>query len=101
VYKTFHVTERQAVQFRISAFNWLNHPLEQFSSGNQVALPFFVDYNTHAISLNTGVVQSNVCPLQPDGTHHCSDYGKRWGSLDYKNGYPGGRIMELSVKYTF
>jgi hypothetical protein len=86
VYKTFHVTERQAVQFRISAFNWLNHPLEQFSGGNQLALPFLMDYNTHAISLNQAQVQSNT---------------PNWGYLNYKNGYPGGRIMELAIKYTF
>jgi hypothetical protein len=86
VYKTFHVTERQAVQFRISAFNWLNHPLEQFSSGNQLALPFNVDYNTHAISLNQTQVNQNT---------------PNWGYLNFKNGYPGGRIMELAVKYTF
>lgn len=86
VFKTFHVTERQAVQFRISAFNWLNHPLEEFSGGNQLALPFLMDYNTHAITLNQTQLNSNT---------------PNWGYLNYKNGYPGGRIMEVSVKYTF
>jgi Carboxypeptidase regulatory-like domain len=86
VYKTFHVTERQAVEFRLAAFNWLNHPLEQFTGGNQLALPFLMDYNTHAISLNQTQLDNNT---------------PNWGYLNYKNGYPGGRIMDLSVKYTF
>ena len=86
VFKTFHVTERQAVQFRISAFNWLNHPLYEFSGGNQLALPFLMDYNTHSITLNQNQVNNNT---------------PNWGYENYKNGYPGGRIMELSVKYSF
>jgi hypothetical protein len=96
IFKTFHVTERQALQFRMSAFNWLNHPLWEISSGNQVALPFLIDYNSHAISQNTTVLQSNVCP----GGTPC-DFAAHWGYLNAKNQYPGGRIMELSVKYTF
>jgi hypothetical protein len=90
VYKTFRVREKQNVQFRISAFNWLNHPLRQFSGGNQLALPFQIDYNTHAITQNTDVLNSNL-----------HNNIASWGTLDYKNGYPGGRIMELAIKYTF
>jgi hypothetical protein len=106
VFKTFHVTERQAVRFTLSAFNWLNHPLYQFSGGNQLALPFTMDYNTHAIALNTGQVQSNVCTAGLAGlisgqTASCTNYASLWGKENYKNSYPGGRIMELSVKYSF
>ena len=35
LYKTFKVTERQNIQFRVDATNWLNHPLRQFGlAGN-------------------------------------------------------------------
>jgi len=36
LYKTFNITEKQNVQLRFSAFNWLNHPLPIFSNGSQL-----------------------------------------------------------------
>ena len=31
IYKTFHINERNSIQFRAQGFNWLNHPLPGFS----------------------------------------------------------------------
>ena len=84
-YKTFLIKGSQNVQFRFSAFNWLNHPLPQFSSGNQLTLRYNVDYASKDITLNTG----------PGGTV------KNFGYLDTKDGTPNQRIIELNVKYNF
>jgi hypothetical protein len=83
LYKTFNVHEHQTVQFRISAFNWLNHPLPQFSSGNQLQLRYLVDYASKAIALNTAADSPN------------------WGTLDTKAGTPTQRILEVNMKYNF
>jgi hypothetical protein len=83
--KTFQIHESQNVQFRISAFNWLNHPLPQFSGSNQLTLRYLVDYPTKAILLNT----------QPGGTV------TNFGYLDQKVGAPNQRIVELNMKYNF
>ncbi|MFZ0661394.1 MAG: carboxypeptidase regulatory-like domain-containing protein [Acidobacteriaceae bacterium] len=34
IYKNFHFTETRYIQFRVSATNWLNHPLRQFGLAN-------------------------------------------------------------------
>jgi hypothetical protein len=82
-YKTFEIKGTQNVQFRFSMFNWLNHPLPQFSSGNQLQLRYNVDYATKAITLNTAADSPT------------------WGVLDTKAGAPSQRIIELNVKYNF
>jgi hypothetical protein len=77
-YKSFHVTEAQTVQFRISAFNWVNHPLPEFSGGNQLQL----HYN------------NNLTP-------NTSSNSPTLGFLDTKAGGHAARILELALKYNF
>jgi hypothetical protein len=83
VYKTFAITERQKVQFRASAFNFLNHPLWGFSSGNDVSLKYATTNGTS--------FSPNVASGLPAGY--------TWGTMDSKSGSP--RIMEFSLKYSF
>ncbi len=83
LYKTFMIKGSQNVQFRVSAFNWMNHPLPQFSSGNQLQLRYNMDYASKAITLNTAADSSD------------------WGVLDQKSGAPTQRIIELNLKYNF
>jgi Carboxypeptidase regulatory-like domain len=77
-YKTFKITEGQSVQFRASAFNWVNHPLPQFSGNNQLTLHYNND-----LTVNTS---SNSPTL---------------GFLDTKTGGHTQRTLELALKYNF
>ena len=71
LFKNFHITERQTLQFRVSGYNWLNHPLWSFN-GNNLNLSF--DPNT---------LQQN---------------NSTFGTAVNKQGH---RIVELAVKYYF
>lgn len=82
LYKTFPIKDRQSVQFRVSAFDWLNHPLPEFSSSTQVQLYYHTDYNSKAITLSPQT-------------------SKTFGFMDTKTGAPYSRIIELNVKYLF
>ncbi len=82
IYKTFHITEKQSIQFRASAFNWLNHPLPQFSGNNQLTLSYTEDPK----NIGAGFVSKAV---------------PTFGFLDTKTGAPNQRIMELALKYMF
>ena len=83
IYRAFHVPghEGQQVQFRASAFNWLNHPLPQFSSQTPLNLAYTVDYASKQITNNYNT--------------------NAFGVMDTKSAAPYQRIIELNVKYFF
>jgi Carboxypeptidase regulatory-like domain len=83
IYKSFGITERQKVQFRASAFNFLNHPLWGFSTSNDITLK----YATANGTTFTPTVASGL------------PAGYTWGTMDSKSG--SARVMELSLKYSF
>jgi hypothetical protein len=87
LFKTFHVWRDQHVEFRIEAFNWLNHPLRQFTGGGQLSLHYLDDFGS-----------SN---FTQDASQYPSKTVSNFGVTDTKNGAPNQRTLELSVHYTF
>jgi len=81
LYRTFHIHEQQQIQFRASAFDWMNHPLPNFSSLTPLTLGYNVDYASKAITKNYNT--------------------QTFGVMDSKTGAPYSRIIELNVKYFF
>jgi len=82
IYKNFKVTERQAIQFRLTAFNLPNHPNKQFGLGNDVNLTF-------------------GCPTGAT----CTDPSQFRNTNKDTTGKPkytvGNRSLEFALKYTF
>jgi hypothetical protein len=86
IYRSFPIPghEGQQIQFRASAFDWLNHPLPGFSStsgGGPLGVAYNVDYAGKTITNNFNT--------------------STFGIQDRKTGSPYQRIIELNVKYFF
>jgi hypothetical protein len=92
LYKSFPIKEHQSVQFRVSAFDWLNHPLPDFSSASQVQLYYNVDYTSKAITLSQNA---------PGAANLSGATSNTFGFMDSKTAAPYQRIIELNVKYVF
>ena len=90
IYKDFLFKEHQKIEFRFSAFNFLNHPLWQF---NQNGAP---DAN-----LNFSLPSASSCGNQPApcGLSQTNLNTTTNGFPLYKNQVP--RVVQLAVKYTF
>ncbi|HEV2575706.1 MAG TPA: carboxypeptidase regulatory-like domain-containing protein [Acidobacteriaceae bacterium] len=81
LYRSFAIHENNQIQFRISAFNWINHPLPQYSTLTPLTLLYKVDYASKAITKNYDTT--------------------KFGVMDTKSQAPYQRIIELNVKYFF
>ncbi|HKO18489.1 MAG TPA: hypothetical protein VJU82_06350, partial [Acidobacteriaceae bacterium] len=89
VFKTFAITERQNVQFRASAFDFLNHSLWGYSGNSP-------------LSLNLATLDGGKSFYTNDAILGISQ--SKWGIMDQKSPYSGAgyaRIIELSMKYNF
>jgi len=76
VFKNFSITETKKLQFRIQAYNFLNHPLWSYNGTGNLNLNFTQDPTTQAITLNN----------------------PNFGKTTTKE---GNRILEFAVKFFF
>jgi hypothetical protein len=86
LYRTFHVYEKQQVQLRITASDWLNHSLLTFNSGTPTTVNYNVDYASKTITphYNQSATGANA-----------------FGVMTVRSALPYARVIELDVKYSF
>ncbi len=71
IYKSFHITESQSIQFKASATNWLNHPLGQFGlagTGDESLLLQQTVNGVTSIAPTTTNAQTNGAPAFKTGS---------------------------------
>jgi Carboxypeptidase regulatory-like domain len=76
IFKNFQLSESKKLQFRVSAYNWLNHPLYSFPSGNNLTLQFVQD------------------PVTQQITQQNANFG-------YSTQKQGARVIQLEARFYF
>jgi hypothetical protein len=86
LYRTFHVYEKQQVQLRVTASDWLNHSLMTFNSGTPTTVNYNMDYATKTITPHFNQANTGA---------------NAFGVMTVKSALPYARVIELDVKYSF
>ncbi len=81
--RTFKIVKEQTLEFRASAFNFLNHPLEELGDGSDLKLSLSCD----------GPAGVAGCPAGGSNTNSVTN-----GDAAYKR---GRRVIEATLKYYF
>jgi len=90
IYKDFTFKEHHKIEFRLSAFNFMNHALWQFSQGG-----------AQDLNLNFSLPSSSSCGNSPApcGLSQTNLNATTTGAPLYKNNVP--RVIEFALKYMF
>jgi hypothetical protein len=92
VYKDFKLNDRQNMQFRLSGFNFLNHPITSFNNNNLGSLNLVA-----SDCPSTGTCPTYTTPSQALAAVQITN-AATFGSTAFKFGQ---RIVELGFKYNF
>ncbi|HUB17658.1 MAG TPA: carboxypeptidase regulatory-like domain-containing protein [Acidobacteriaceae bacterium] len=96
VYKDFHFDEQRYIQFRISATNWLNHPLRQFGlANNSDEEVSFIGTDNATCS---GCVTASGAPIQVQYLSPTNTNATTTGVPAFKT---GARFVTLATKFYF
>lgn len=96
IYKDFHLTQSRYIQIRVSATNWLNHPLPQFGlAGNSDEQLNFIGTKNATCA---GCVDANGNPLQIEYLSPTNTNVQTTGKPAFKT---GARFVTLAAKYYF
>ena len=90
IYKDFHFKEKDKIEFRASAFNFLNHPLWQFQQGSAQ------DLNLNFSTPDAGSCGNNPAPC---GLSQTNLNTQTTGSPLFKNS--AIRVFEFALKFMF